>query len=105
MLQSRSKLHTRDDGKRDRERDGDKCSVLLGDDILQGGQRHQLWLRLLDDSWDHGTGPDLISTSSLVYRIFSFFSSRLMRQQLPVDVAASLQPTVAAGAHAVLYEF
>ena len=34
MLQSRSKLHTRDDGKRDRERDGDRCSVLVGDDIL-----------------------------------------------------------------------
>ena len=33
MLQSRSKLHTRDDGKRDRERDGDRCSVLVGDDI------------------------------------------------------------------------
>ena len=37
MLQSRSKLHTRDDGKRDRERDGDRCSVLVGDDILHGG--------------------------------------------------------------------
>ena len=35
MLQSRSKLHTRDNGKRDRERDGDRCSVLVGDDILQ----------------------------------------------------------------------
>ena len=34
MLQSRSKLHTRVDGKRDRERDGDRCSVLVGDDIL-----------------------------------------------------------------------
>ena len=34
MLQSRSKLHTRDNGKRDRERDGDRCSVLVGDDIL-----------------------------------------------------------------------
>ena len=36
MLQSLSKLHTRVDGKRDRERDGDRCSVLVGDDILQG---------------------------------------------------------------------
>ena len=35
MLQSRSKLQTRDNGKRDRERDGDRCSVLVGDDILQ----------------------------------------------------------------------
>ena len=33
MLKSRSKLHTHDDGKRDRERDGVRCSVLVGDDI------------------------------------------------------------------------
>ena len=37
MLQCRSKLHTHDDGKRDRERDGDRCSVLVGDDIPQRG--------------------------------------------------------------------
>ena len=38
MLQSRFKLHAHDDGKRDRERDGDRCSVLVGDDILQEGE-------------------------------------------------------------------
>ena len=35
MLKSRSKLHTHDDGKRDRERDGVRCTVLVGDDIPQ----------------------------------------------------------------------
>ena len=53
---------------------------------------------LIDDYWDHGTGPDLISSSSLVCRILSFFSSQLLREQLPVDVAASCQRTVAAAA-------
>ena len=37
MLKSRSKLHTHDDGKRDRERDGVRCSVLVGDDIPHFG--------------------------------------------------------------------
>ena len=43
MLQSRSKLHTHEDGKRDRERDGDRCSVLVGDDILQQLQGPEGW--------------------------------------------------------------
>ena len=40
MLKSRSKLHTHDDGKRDRERDGVRCSVLVGDDIPQERHHH-----------------------------------------------------------------
>ena len=49
MLQSRSKLHTRDDGKRDRERDGDRSSVLVGDDILHPSSLYDKILQPVTD--------------------------------------------------------